>query len=82
MYAKEHVRIENTIFSYNSQSLIFEHLSSPLLSPILPARAVDTPLRLVTNILPAILAFDLFLHNIVICRPRVCHGNAPQRQRN
>lgn len=56
--------------------------SSPLsiLSAIQPARAIDTSLRLLADILSAVLALDLPLHNIVATRPAIGHCDDPQTQ--
>jgi hypothetical protein len=39
---------------------------SARLPPILPTRAIHTPLRLLTNVLPAELALDLLLYDVVV----------------
>ena len=52
------------------------------LPSVLPARTIHTPLRLLTNILPAKLALDLLLHYIIVCTSGVCKRNDPQRQCN
>lgn len=59
----------------------FQQASSGL-SPINPTRTINTPLRLLTNILPTKLTLDLLLHNIIIRTPRIRQRNDPQRQRN
>ena len=55
---------------------------SPILPPIRPTSTIHTPLRLLTNILPAKLALDLFLHNIIPTPPTIAQRNDPQRNRN
>jgi hypothetical protein len=57
-------------------------LSPPLFPPILPTCTIHTPFRLFTDILPAKLALDLLLHNIVV-RPTTIHtSNHPQAHRD
>jgi hypothetical protein len=53
-----------------------------ILPPIRPARTVNTPPRLLTNILPAELALDLLLHNIIPTSPGIRQRDYPQRHRN
>ena len=53
-------------------------LLPPIFPPILPTRTIHAPLRLLTNILPAKLALDLLLHNIVIRPPRIHARDYPQ----
>jgi hypothetical protein len=55
---------------------------SLLLPPIQPRRAINTPLRLLTNVLAAVSAAHLSLNDVVMRDPRVRAGNEEQRQRN
>jgi len=57
-------------------------IPSSSLPPIHPTRTINTPLRLLADILPTKLTFDLLLHNIIVRAPRVRKRNNPQRQRN
>jgi hypothetical protein len=65
-----------------SNRQLYPTSSIPLLSPIRPTRTVDTPLRLLTDVLPTKLAFHLLLDNIVIRASRIRKRNNPKRQRN
>lgn len=56
------------------QSLIFP--------PIQPTRTIDAPPRLLTNILPTILALDLPLDNLILTNPLVTPSDHEKTQRD
>lgn len=47
--------------------------------PIQPARAINATLHLFRNVFPAILAFDLALHDRIAARPTVNLGDGEER---
>jgi hypothetical protein len=53
-----------------------------LFPPIQPTRTIHTPLRLLRNVLPAILALDLLLDDVVMARPAIETCNHEQAQRD
>jgi hypothetical protein len=53
-----------------------------VLPAILPARAIDTSLRLLTDILSTILAPNLLFHDIIARSPAVEFGDEKQRYSN
>jgi hypothetical protein len=55
---------------------------SSILPPIRPTGTVNTPLRLLTNVLPTELALDLLLHDIIPTAPTIRQRNHPQRHSN
>jgi hypothetical protein len=55
---------------------------SSFLPPVRPAGTVNTPLRLLTNILPAKLALDLLLDDIIPTAPAIRQRNHPERHSN
>jgi hypothetical protein len=55
---------------------------SSILPPIGPTGTVNTPLRPFTNILPAKLALDLLLHNIIPTASAIRQRNHPERHSN
>ena len=76
-------------WSYPIPSLVhlpLPHVSHPrttlLLPPILPTRTIHTPLRLLTNPLPAILALDSMLNDLIIRYPGIQLRNNIQRDAN
>lgn len=66
--------------SFN-QIVQYFNMLSYILPSIQPACAVDASLRLLTNVLPAVLAFHLLLDDIVPTGPAVGHCNNPQAYR-